>query len=360
MITYHVQCGRWGYTPNPIAWHPHQALLATGSTLNYQQRHEVTIWNSDGQLQTRLNCQSYVEDLQWVLNGTMLAVRANTIQLWNQHGRLIHQIPGSRMAWPGSRMAWNPVYPQVVSYIAKQNFWQLWDLASATSHGLGQNLAPQYFKDNLVWSADGKYLVAAWNQTNLNAIELRIWQRNGQMITQNIIKPRQPSRVIECIWHPKRPQFVIRTELSAMLIDVAGQILDQWELDSDQREWEHARCFGWSPDGTLLAQANQTKLQIRNLNGQIISIELDATVMALAWHPSGDFFAIAAWNNQIQCWDRHGKHLATVITDVAEVGARMIMIPLILEWDVTGMYLAASLRGCTVHLWRYEPRLTRC
>ncbi|WP_110513221.1 WD40 repeat domain-containing protein [Herpetosiphon llansteffanensis] len=348
MITYHVQCGKWGYTPNPIAWHPQQALLASGSTLDYKKRHDVTIWNADGQLQTKLTCQSYVEELQWVLNGTMLAVRANTIQLWNHHGRLIHQIPGSRMAW-------NPVYPQVVSYIAKQNFWQLWDLARATIHRLGENPVPESFKDNLVWSVDGECLVAAWNQPTLNTIELRIWQRNGQLVTQTSIKPRQISQVLEIIWHPSSRMFAIRMQFTVLLIDRAGHMLDQWELDSDQREWEHGRCFGWSPDGALLAQANQTKLQIRNLNGQSISIELETTVMAFAWHPTGDFLTIAGWNNQIQCWDRHGKHLATVITDVAEVGARMIMIPFILEWDVSGSYLAASLRGCTIHLWRYDP-----
>lgn len=347
MINYHRQCGKWGYTPNPIAWHPQQALLATGSTLDYKKRHDVTIWNSDGQLQIRLNCQSHVEELQWVLNGTLLAVRTSVIQLWNPHGRLIRQIPGSRMAW-------NPVYPQVVSYSAKQNLWQVWDLASATIHGLGQNLAPEEFKDNLAWSADGEYLVAAWNQPSLNTIELRIWQRNGQLISQTRINHRQISQVIEIVWHPSSRMFALRTQFTVLLIDRAGQMLDQWELDSDQREWEHSRCFGWSPDGTLLAQANQTKLQIRQLNGLSISIELGARVMAFAWHPTGDFLAIAAWNNQIQCWDRHGKHLATVITDVADVGGRAIMIPFILEWDVTGSYLAASLRGCTVHLWRYS------
>lgn len=347
MLKYHVQCGKWGYTPNPIAWHPHKMLLATGSTLNYQQRHDVTIWNMDGVLQKLLKCHSYVHEIKWVCHGQMLAVRANEILLWHENFTFLRKIPGLRMAW-------NPVYPQLISYSIKTGAWHLWDLTHATNQILCYRSEPQEFKDNLHWSPCGKYCIGVWNQTESSNIEICIWQKNGQMLSQNSINSTQNSQVIESIWHPTKLQIVIRMELEVIIVDLAGQVLNQWDLISDQREWEDGVCFQWSPDGAILAQANQTKIQLRPLNGQQISIELESNVQALGWHPTSQFLAIAPWNNQIQLWDKNGKHLATFITDVEEVGARMIMIPLVLEWDRTGRYLAASLRGCTVHLWKMQ------
>jgi hypothetical protein len=53
-LVYHRQCGQWGGHPIPLAWHPHQALLATGSTLDYTRLHDVTIWTPNGILHTHI------------------------------------------------------------------------------------------------------------------------------------------------------------------------------------------------------------------------------------------------------------------------------------------------------------------
>jgi WD40 repeat protein len=179
-----------------------------------------------------------------------------------------------------------------------------------------------------------------------------LWDRSGQALLRTPLPRIQRGEVRGCVWHPHEEFLLLWLEYEIILVDLHGTVRAVLPLRSSFGGWTDSTPYQWSPDGTILAASTESTVQLWTSRGHPQTIlELSGEALSVAWNPAGDVLATAAWSNRIQLWTHTGDHITDLIIDRPGLGGAAMQIPFLLARDTTGQYLAASLRGCTVHLW---------
>jgi WD40 repeat protein len=345
-VRYHRQCGRWGHVPLMVAWNPQHPLLATGSTLDHTRVSAATVWTPDGTLAAQMPGPHELVDLSWSWDGRWLATATDRITLWNMMAESVRTLPGRRMRW-------SPTSYHLATYAHHAGHWQwyLWDLVHGTRRSLVLPHGVVQPRAGLAWSPSGVYLGGCWRVPH-DSMLLMVWDRAGHEVARIPLPREHSSDVFGCVWHPHEHQLLLWLEAAIILVDLRSERLTVLPLQSNWGGWIDSTPYQWSPDGMILAAATGETVQLWTDSGQLhTTLRLPGEALTVAWNPAGDVLATAAWSNRIQLWTRDGDQLANLVMHQPGLGGASMQIPYVLAWDTTGHYLAASLRGCTVHLW---------
>lgn len=344
LVRYHAQCGRWGHVPVMLAWHPRQPLLATGSTLDHTQLRDATVWTPEGRLSARMPGTCGLVDLGWSWDGRWLATATDRIILWTEDAQQVRTIPGQLLGW-------NPASYHLTTYARQDGRWRIWDLVGGTIQRLDHPPTPIQWRTRLFWSPRGTYLAGCWRVPN-GAVTLMVWERTGRSILNTALKRPQRGEVVGCLWHPRERHLLLWLHEEIIVVDLHGSVINVLPISSNFGGWNDSTPYQWSTDGAVLAASTESTVQLWTESGHPqTTLNLPGEALSVAWNPAGDVLATAAWHNQIQLWTRDGDHITDLIIQQPGLGGAAMQIPFLLAWDATGQYLAASLRGCTVHLW---------
>lgn len=343
-VRYHGPCGEWAPEPVPLCWHPRRPLLATGSTRDPRRLWDVTVWTPDGALHATMAGTAPLQDFGWSWNGRFLATATTAVTVWNATGQALRTLPGQ---W----LAWSPTSDRLVVALPTHSRWQLWNLAAGTTRPLHDPRISFEYRRPVSWSPNGTCLMVCCALPD-GTFPVTLWDQDGAVLARTTIRRPQAAPVLGCMWHPDNHHILMRTREEILLVDAQGQLVQVFPVSAYEAEWYTSTPCQWSPDGTLVAVATKREIQWWTATGTpVITRPVDGQALTLAWNPRGDVLATAAWSNHIQFWTRTGHLLRTLPIHNPDLGGPSMLVPFALAWDSAGQYLAAAMRGCTVHLW---------
>jgi WD40 repeat protein len=188
------------------------------------------------------------------------------------------------------------------------------DRLLASLPGVRTNL-PSYVME---WSSDGRFLAIKRDQRSARAI-LEVW---------DIARACRVLEVPDLDWdalsfHPRKPWLMTGQPECVSLWDVeAGRRLDRFAIEADL-----VHLVKLSPDGNFFAVVQHTPTQqivtVRGTIGGVVarSWQFSEQIAAMAWHPTGNWVAIADHGSRVQLLDARtgesqvlGQHKAQATT----------------------------------------------
>jgi WD40 repeat protein len=236
--------------------------------------------------------------------------------------------------------------------------WWLWNLVTGTQHPL---LTPPDIcqaHTSLIWSPQGTYLLGAWNALD-GTIMLRLWSRDGQMLGHMTVDASVVGPVLGTVWHPGEAHVVLLAEKEMVLLDLEATVLQRFPTAvNHDAGWTESTPCRWSPDGSVLAAASGSTVQLWSRTGRALAtLPLRAEAVTVTWTPDSTILVTASRSMQMELWTPTGEKVSDVALTNVELGPKSMRIPFTLAWDAQGQYLATALRGRTVHLWTWESPL---
>lgn len=242
---------------------------------------------------------------------------------------------------------------------------------------------------DVAWSPDGKWMATGGSQGTLKIYEAQNFSLNHQIPVDNTIT--------KISWHPQENLLTFSTQDPGQpsgILDMDSKKL----LALDSIASTGARGLDWHPSGELLAVGdNEGDLIIYNKAGKVLK-KLDSglrsitgldwhptkkslafvsgkiaiydfaadslqtfknrpepmLLLALAWHPSGDFFVTGDYGDPdkgypplLQFWDPQGQLIRTIENSKAEYRN--------IAWSQHGSYLATASEA--LRIWSKEGTL---
>jgi WD40 repeat protein len=162
--------------------------------------------------------------------------------------------------------------------------------------------------------------------------------------------------VLGMVWHPDEAHVVLLTEDEMVLLDLQATVLQRFPTAvNHDAGWTESTPCRWSPDGRVLAAASGSTVQLWSPTGHVLAtLPLRAEAVTVTWTPDGAILVTASRSMQMELWTPTGEKVHDVALAQAELGPLSMRIPYTLAWDSQGQYLAAALRGRTVHVWTWE------
>lgn len=312
-----------------LAWSPDGSVLASSAGGFRSEDSSVRLWQPDGQALTPLVDHTQpVTALAWSPDGKTLATGSfdQTIKLWQANGapQTIDSKSGIVFG-----LAWSPDGKVLASgsiATPTQNTVQLWDNTGKLLHTMTTEFSGGKFY-NLAWSPDGKYLVCG-------ATDYAEWAADGTPVFSHESCAHCPP-AWGFTWSPDSQRWAIGNESGLVWVySLDGKQVTQLQAQSnvDVMQWspdgkwlaggknlwqvnedtfvlknyvKGEQTLAWSPDGQYLASADGKHIYIQQPDGKLLAT-LDGhadQVNVLAWSPDSKQLASGSEDQTIRLWD---------------------------------------------------------
>lgn len=252
-----------------------------------------------------LSAEPILWDIRWSPDGSQFVVAGeNTLRIYEREGtKPVAAFPKQASDFTFTHVAWTKSGKQLAATDQKGKQSGIFDSALKRIVPLEVDGAR-----GLSWSPDFQKLAT----TSAGDGHLRIWARTGKQLFNN---PRHRKNLTGVAWSPDGKQLVAI--------------------------------------GAFISLRDETGKVVKSIQHRPEAEKRLCLLLSVAWHPSGEFFAIGDYGNNvddavIQYWSAEGKHLK----NLPLVKGREIRN---LSWSKDGSFLASS--GDKLRIWSEKGSL---